>query len=1248
MPDRSMLRSCLLAFACCAGFAQAQESEAPFHAAVLTVDLWSRIDVVLDVDRDGLLDGAGVWTDRYDVRKAWLRAYRNDGRGVFPTTVPIASFTMAVNDPDSLHTVKGDFDGDGWADLAVWSATEVRAFINDGGAMTLGAVAAFGAPPVVVAVGDFDGDGKTDLAVLDAGAVNVLRGPSFAAGPGLAVTGSHAFVCEANGDGIADVGVIQGTRVALLAVIGGALTQVGSYEHGIASNHMPASGDADGDGDQDLVVFGKDSYALLRRTGAGTFVGEPLAIGGPATGLADLDGDGDLDGVCCSGGGPTSYPNERPSTFHVSLNDGSGAFALASTIAGLGARQLAGAVDVDRDGDVDLVAGRAVWFNRGALAAAPQPLVASAADADKLRLVDVDRDADPDFAVDVANWLWNRGDGSFERDALRMPSAPPGTTWVGPGYQADWNGDGTTDVVVGHEDGAGALVSMRLWLNRGGGGFVDAGPAGPPGVAFQPTPVGAKPEYGDEFRAAVDLDGDGDLDLVSHRLDTSPMRNRFWYNDGQGRFSDGGEWFWGHVVLAAGRFDGDGTVDLLALAASAASWGEMGIALGNGNGAFGGGTRWVRFGQGHGRYDRPAVADVDGDGDLDVLGFDSGNALILFRNTGGPGIFTPERLTTSIGIAAQNQKPTRMFITDLDGDGRRDLFAWPIAWSGERSAYVALQQPNGTFRQLASQILIPHHVVDVDGDGDADVVGERLVRNLTFAGAAAGRRVQYGTPRPGSDGMLPVLGAKGPFRRGALADSRIRGALGGTFGVYFVGTQQVAMHEFPLPGLVTYAFPFVVPIAITRRRERRARCWRTRVAVRGAAGAGHAVCADVPVRSGRAGRCCAHERAAARLRRVTVSVAVVSGLGPCALGMARGCWVRRPRCVLGDAGSNRRGAGEARWSGAALRRSTERGIVRVADARHGGRFAAWAGRCPRVPRRATRRGIDGDSGGPGGCIANRGAGLDGAASLPGRRARLEALSCESRPGLDTRSGSGWLVAADPRRGARARHGAARAGARDDLSLSAGAARRWRALTSGRWSQTTRDPPLARWSGGRQPAGKGATRRSRPGHGDEPDWQRLSDRLLAAARRTCSRRSHGLVEDLWQDVLLELWIVSRRGYPVRGWESLGRCLCRRLLERTRANNLERAAFPVPESEHAAPELRACSEGVDRIESTAAETLLATVGRWLTARQTTVLDRFVHSNLTHAAFAGEFGVSIKDMRRTLRGIVKRLAKHGVARG
>ena len=81
---------------------------------------------------------------------------------------------------------------------------------------------------------------------------------------------------------------------------------------------------------------------------------------------------------------------------------------------GLGATTLAGCVDVDGDGDRDLVGGRTVIFNPGDIR---EVLTTGGSSISRYEpLDDIDRDGDPDsglFLGQVFSWSEALGDGTF-------------------------------------------------------------------------------------------------------------------------------------------------------------------------------------------------------------------------------------------------------------------------------------------------------------------------------------------------------------------------------------------------------------------------------------------------------------------------------------------------------------------------------------------------------------------------------------------------------------------------------------------------------------------------------------------------------------------------------------------------------------------------------------------------------------------------------------------------------------------
>lgn len=133
----------------------------------------------------------------------------------------------------------------------------------------------------------------------------------------------------------------------------------------------------------------------------------------------------------------------------------------------------------------------------------------------------------------------------------------------------------------------------------------------------------------------------------------------------------------------------------------------------SGNGVFGGAQLIASNGYDGFSY----VADVDGDGDQDVVGTKWTN-LAWFAND-GTGAFGPEQIISTI---ADNTEC--VFSTDLNGDGDPDLLA---AISSENKVVWYENLGGGVFGvqlNIAFQIGEASAVsaADLDGDGDMDVI----------------------------------------------------------------------------------------------------------------------------------------------------------------------------------------------------------------------------------------------------------------------------------------------------------------------------------------------------------------------------------------------------------------------------------------------------------------------------------------------------------------------------------------------
>ncbi|MEM9457473.1 MAG: VCBS repeat-containing protein [Myxococcota bacterium] len=292
-------------------------------------------------------------------------------------------------------------------------------------------------------------------------------------------------------------------------------------------------GDIDGDGDLDLIVaveFG--SNLVLINDGHGRFDDQTherldtQVHDSEDIGLADLDADGDLDLL---------FVSEDDQLNQLYVNDGTGVFSEVTERLG-GVTGVSNAVivgDIDGDGDGDVLIGNAgqnealVNDGAGTFAVETAARLPAASDTTQdLELGDIDGDGDLDLVVgneDDNRVLVNDGTGVFrDQTEARLPLTP-GAEETREVDLGDVDGDGDLDLFFANVAFIeGRDPQNRLLLNDGHGVFVDQ-----TATRLPEDPVGSLD--GD----LLDLDGDGDLDLVTANWHED---FRAFLNDGTGSF----------------------------------------------------------------------------------------------------------------------------------------------------------------------------------------------------------------------------------------------------------------------------------------------------------------------------------------------------------------------------------------------------------------------------------------------------------------------------------------------------------------------------------------------------------------------------------------------------------------------------------------------------------------------------------------------------------------------------------------
>ncbi|HZY78184.1 MAG TPA: T9SS type A sorting domain-containing protein [Cyclobacteriaceae bacterium] len=652
-----------------------------------------------------------------------------------------------------------------------------------------------GTNPFSISTGDLNGDGKKDIAVANVGGgtVQVLFNAGnrrFEDGPTLDI-GELPWVvltADVDADGDLDIAALRSTSITIaLNDSHGAFEDIQAFEIGDA--YRMASGDFNSDGKIDLVSSGTSGLNVHISNGDGSFQAAAQTLeANEAYSVKVVDFNNDLkkDIIFVVGMDIKMYASNGNGTFtlkdvatfadnvfdfgcgdvnddgkpdllvvangtYLVAGDGAGNFSNPTTFAH-NISDIPLITDVDGDGENDIVIGfiggvsvRIYKGQGGGTYDNPETHMAAASE---VVVEDMDGDSKKDIVV-VDSSSDNLGgvsvlfaqNGSY--NAMKELFAPGAAR---DSFTEDLNGDGKKDLVITEQ-----ASHIFVYLNSPSG-YGDAD-------IYEVSNTNDVIAHIEKGKFNADAHTDFVVTLASGKVN-------LWLNDGDGTFTNSGEFNSGSIGgdVTAADFDGDLDLDL---AITNRLDNKVAILLGNGAGSFAAPTS-ISVGN---LPTSIASGDINNDNKIDLVVGNEGNDKISLVLGNGPGTFL-----TALDIVGGSRPNNHVSLADLNNDGFPELVALGFYQdSNVNPGYVAIRKNLGNGFAGRTEIACAGGdkgigYGDFNGDGKVDLavvgfrtraVGVLLGRgDLTFEQSEmlqTGSGVIAATADVNADGALDIV-----------------------------------------------------------------------------------------------------------------------------------------------------------------------------------------------------------------------------------------------------------------------------------------------------------------------------------------------------------------------------------------------------------------------------------------------------------------------------------------------------------